>query len=247
MHHILTLGHHRIEMIEQTISNARRLATGTYKWHFLWQHYPLPNKAENWARASQLADEQHLNFYDAGRGLGCNKGIHFLLDRIEPEPGDFVTIFDPDERIVTRGWDEALTAVAACDRTPMSTVMAPGTDFELAELSSPGEMAIINGHHVMIPSCARIASVTCIRWDWWKSVGGYADSNRWYGGFEVHSWNQLEASGKRQAYLLDTWALPWPAQKQFVDAVYREWKIQHAHHGYDGSFEDMLNEQGVSF
>jgi len=245
MHHILTLGHHRIEMIEQTLRNAQRLATGKYKWHFLWQHYPLPNKTENTARAYELARDLGLHLYDAGVGLGCNKGIHYLLDHINPVGGDFVTIFDPDERVTTFGWDEALTAVASDPRYPIVSVKSPQADMELAEV--PVELFIVNGHCVVAASVPKIMSIVCFDWTWWQSVGAYADSGRWYGGMEAHTWPALEATGKQMVYLRDVWTTLYPPSRLFVDRHYTDWKWLHAHHDYDGSFEDLLTERCVTF
>lgn len=238
---MITLGHHRIEMLENFFHNAMEKTTGDFVWAFLWQHYPLPDKAENTERAYALAHRYGLKMFDAGRGLGCSGGVRYVMDKLGIGSGDFVSCCDPDEYFETKGWNEILQRVASDPRFPIATCWNDRTysEISLVEHYQP-RLDFAAGEAVVVAPVPCIMQTAMIRAEWWLTMGGYGDAGRLYGGVEGHFWNQLNASGRQMAFVPSVRVSHGPAGFQVLDREYISWKWAHAHQGFEGDFEAFL-------
>jgi len=242
---VFTLGHHRPSMVNTCVANLREHLTMPHRHCLLWQHYPLPNKAQNARDIRVIADRWGLELFDVGEGLGCTRGTNYLLEQVKPQPDDLILFVDPDERVVHRGFAEAMAIVVAHPHVPVCSLSTPLSQWEIAQRQHVTRS--VNGQACHIPLVPIAIGVTMFHAGWFLEMGGYPETGLTTGGLEVALWGRFAKTKTALAVLADYWVVPWNQGQADIDQAYLEWKTAHRHGGLREEFEPWLKSRGVEF
>lgn len=177
--------------------------------------------------------------HNEGENLGQSDGYNYLMNKI-CSPGDYFTCMGLDSHPSLQDWWSPMAEIMDADESVVwCSVFNPKSFAEMQERGYK-EMTIA-GHKVYHITAPVINSNSCWRFDWVQSVGGFDDGSKYYGPLETRMFNQL--NGNKWIMLADR-EEGNPQVTPMADAEYTDYKWNHAHKGYRGSFNEWLIDNG---
>ncbi|MBP7210947.1 MAG: hypothetical protein KBA02_07125 [Paludibacteraceae bacterium] len=212
--------------------------------YFLYQHYPI-NKEENKKQLQDICNKYGIIWIDSGYDRGLHNGFNHLVSVIDPKDEDVLLGIDPDDIVLTRGWDKAIVDVVSSQ----NSVTMACLDNYFALNHSPGcvfEDAVIAGYRVKIPTNRpTMMNASGFTARWFKQMGGFNEPTTHYGHVESHIWQQLIKHFKRYAILLDYKLENRPGQLPEQNPLYTQYKQAQASFQSRESFEEWLIKKGL--
>lgn len=204
-------------------------------------HYPV-DKQENRARIAMACAKYGAIYLDSGRDLGLHEGLNNAVKTIGIRSDDILIGLDPDD-FVTPGSIQVLEKVMKA--TDEFAVLGLGFSviYDRLKEGVPFERRTIAGESVLIHPTIEMWNVCAWNMKTVYSMGGFKQPNKYYGGIEVATENQMLKDFKRLGYLEHWKSDHLPVDRNdttLFDPQYRNWKTAHAHKGYQGSFEEFL-------
>lgn len=206
-------------------------------------HYPI-NKEKNRERIQELCLQYRCAYIDSGCDLGLHQGLNKAMAIVGVEPDDHLLGCDPDDR-PSKGWALAMTQVMTGD----PSVAVCGMNFWVLPWKQNQQGAwkreIINYHRVWIHPGVEMWNVAAFNMKLVRSLGGFSQPNAYYGGIEIALYHEWVKRQMKLVYLIDYSSEAVPVNREdpeLYDQIYGKWKIDHAMHGYTGSFESYLKE-----
>lgn len=237
MKYICILGFANKETADRTLQQFEMTARGDAKVLILDNHYPLnPPDWKAWAK--RLKGE----YLDAGRNLGLHNGLNMMLRTVGATGSDQMIGYDPDTCPLTEAWDVALFAALQLPNVGWASL---GNRHSESEMTARGYTETKElGMNIWTTKAPVVNSICAFNLDWVLSCGGFQEPTEYYGGLECAMWNHLQAAKKRWVWLKDY--REGKFEPDLSDKIYKEYKWEHAHKGWKGSFDDFLKEKGYA-
>lgn len=229
---IFTILYNNYKVINRSLGKLRETNVCNYPIVALDNHYPRLSKAQK----TRLKNKFNLTILDAGENLGLSGGYNYL---IEKHPlVDYAILYDCDSNPETKGWDKALMQIV---KKPDMAYVCMMFETAKREMGERGFTPIqVDEHVVWRPHAACVQSVSCADLKYLRSIGGLQEPKKYYGGLEscmFKYWND-----EHKLVYIDGVYETQLHGKDDTDEVYRAYKWAYAHEGYNGSFEDYINE-----
>jgi hypothetical protein len=206
--------------------------------HLVDHHYPI-GREQNLQVMKELCEGYGIQFHDPGQDNGYHGGLNWILERIKPEDGDIVVMYDPDAGPEQCDWLDALVDTILAGYSIASLV----DKTILRELNERGynKSEVIGVGDVWEPVTNGILSLYAWDWAYLKQMLPLYEHNPYYGGIESYMWEHLKRLGLKQAYL------PGFSEdnlsRDMADWHYVKWKWEHSYHRrYMGSFTQYLKD-----
>lgn len=229
---IFTILYNNYKVINRSLSKLRKTNVIDLPIVALDNHYPTLTKAQK----TRLKNKFDLTVLDAGENLGLSGGYNYLIEQYSEL--EYAILYDCDSNPETKGWDKALI-----DTIQYSDVAYLSLMFDTAkrEMQERGFTPIQYGEHVIWnPKQACQQSISCADLKYLRSVGGLQEPKKYYGGLEstmFKYWNDKHKIG----YIDGVYETQLHGQDE-TDEIYRAYKWAYAHQGYNGSFEQFIEE-----
>lgn len=229
---IFTILYNNYKVINRSLTQLRKTNTLGLPIVALDNHYPTLTKAQK----TRLKKKFDLKIIDPKENLGLSGGYNRLFSYYTNV--QYAILYDCDSNPTTVGWDKALMDTIKYPDIAYLSLMFDNAKREMIER---GFTPMQYGEHVIWnPKQACQQSVSCADLDYIRSVGGLQEPKKYYGGLEscmFKYWNDQHKIG----YIDGVYETQLHG-KDDTDEVYRAYKWAYAHEGYNGSFEDYINE-----
>jgi len=222
----ITLGFCPARVLEAGMGHFYTTATpGLIETHyFLDQHYPVDRKT-NRNRLLDLCNRYGMKWVDSGRDRGMCAGANFLLSQL-PKDTRYILGYDPDAVATIPGWDAAMVAVLEADSELAWVSLTPACIADNIESGRlQGAIRARAHNRVFVPERVDMFSITGLRADFIRDIGGFSSPFGYYGQVEMPLWAGAKQRGMSYGYLLDYPEGAGPGNLH--DLEYVEWK--HAH------------------
>lgn len=199
-----------------------------WEHYFLYQHYPL-KKEKNKKALKEICDDYGIHWLDAGENLGLSKGFNLALEKCGATDEDLVIGLDPDNIILSPGWDMALVrAIMGGKSIGWASLWNTQSPIEFAQ--KPHTEEVVDGYLKLWITQHPIVNSICIwRVKDLRDMGGLREVTPLYGGLEAEMFPHFKARGLRWA-VLRQYEEGHPIKLK-EDEIYREWKWKYAHTG----------------
>jgi hypothetical protein len=237
---VITPAFCRAELLDLSLQQYYAYQKGNYEHWILLNHYPV-HKAENNAKIIEIAKKYNCKLFDSGQDWGLHTSTNRFLNAVGWP--DMAIAYDPDSAIeqMSHGFDVAL-----------AETMEEGIKHGIAILSLWGigidlkyrvnknfQKILIKNNAVLIHPSVEMWSVSITDAAWVKSIGGYSQTNKYYGGVEVALYQNFRLHNKRLAYLTEYKESYFNYPPEMIHPEYRQWKDAHLA-GFQESFEEWL-------
>lgn len=209
-------------------------------------HYPV-DKENNRKEIKRLAEKFGCHYIDSGKDLGWHHGMNNAVKILGITADDLVLGCDPDDR-ASPGTFQALKDVMDADpKVAICAVNFWVLPWKIKEHGLTMRDEEIAGHKVWVHPSVEMWNVCAFNMRLVFEMGGFTQMSPYYGGLEVAMHRAWQRHGMKLCYLKDysSEAVKLDrTDRTLFDPEYGDWKVEHAHKGYKGSFEEWLKERG---
>jgi len=233
---IFSLSHCNEAVMRRSFNRLMQMSSMRLPIYMLNAHYPLMSHET----LVEICEEFNITLIEhpEQKNIGLHRGYNYLFD-LFPEVKQAIC-FDPDALPNTVGWDKAL--FDAID-IPEVVIAALNHNVIQHELNTRGcnDFANTIGYNLVTPIEPGCMTLGAIDVDWIRSIGGFQEPNEWYGGLESWLWSKYD-NKHRQVYLKDYFDQDQNDVGSLHDAIYTQWKFDHAHKGDKRNFDQYVRD-----
>lgn len=239
---VITPAFCKAELLDLSLQQYYKYQRGNYEHWILLNHYPV-KKAENNTRIIEIAKKYNCKLFDSGQDWGLHTSTNRFLHSIGWPDGMMAIAYDPDSAIegMSYGFDVALAETldeGIGQGIAILGLWGIGIDLKYRENKNFQKVFIKNNAVLLHPSI-EMWSVSITDLDFIKAVGGFQQTNKYYGGVEIALYRNFKLHQKRLAYLTEYKELYFNYPVETIDPEYQQWKHDHLH-GFTESFEKWL-------
>jgi hypothetical protein len=229
--HLITLVFANMDVLDHGFAALHRTTDGCREKFIHWfvdRRYPI-----GYDRLSFFLATQCNVIRTVDENVNLAEAFNRAMEIIDPDPEDYIVIYDSNSEPLTVGWLDALADVLDSDPS-FATIGVLVSELENRTLL--GEFEEVAGHSVFLPSYVPRLKMTMSRASFLREVGVEMD-HPFYGNIETRWINKVHELGFRWGFLQDF----HEGQGAFAkaDDIYLEWKQKHLE-GFNGDFRSYL-------
>lgn len=227
---IFTLLYNEYSVIERSLSQLRATNTENFPIYAVDNDYPFLTLE----MVERLKKDFNLTIIGTRYNRGLSGGYNELINTLDFL--DYAILYDCDSYPITLGWDKAMSDVIRSENVGYLSLIF---DISKSEMNERGYTEWMCGDYaIWTPKQPCVQSISCADLVYLRSIGGLQESKKYYGGLESYMfkfWNDKHRLG----YIRDYTEIQINNIED-VNPLYREYKWEYAHKGYNGSFDDFI-------
>ena len=226
---IFTLLYNEYEIIERSMQQLRNTNTLNLPIYAVDNAYPFLTVE----MVERLKSKYNITIIGERYNRGLSAGYNELINTLN---FDFAILYDCDSYPITQGWDAAMMDVIQHENVKYLCLMFDICRREMIERGYH-QWHYMN-YEIWQPTQACTQSISCADLKFLRNIGGLEEPKKYYGGLEstmFKHWNDINRIGYLNNYFENQ-----INNVEEVNPLYRQYKWEYAHKGYDGSFDDFI-------
>jgi GT2 family glycosyltransferase len=226
---IFTMLYNEYDVIDYSLSQLRKTTTLNLPIYAVDNDYPFLTPD----MVNDLQKKHNFTLIGTRHNRGLAGGANELINSVNV---DYAIGYDCDSNPVTPGWDIAFLKLIKNTNLAYLSLMLEVSKREMLERGHT--VWHYEDYTIWRPHAACVQSVPIFDTAYIKKIGGIQEPKKYYGGLEACMFKYWD-NDHQIGYLDGYYEMP-ENKSDKVNPLYTEYKLEYAHKGYNGSFDDFL-------
>lgn len=204
------------------------------------EHYPIENGADR--IRYKVADLNGI-YLDPGKNLGMQAALNFALKEIAPGPNDVIILSDADDRAPEGAYEKLSQFITLHQEVGIAALSVGCVELNRNNLKPIPRIQMDQlGVYYWTHPGIDMWHIAAYRAEWIQSIGGFGQTNPYWGGLEAYLQPHLNQTKKSLVYLTQYLCIPFShsGDPDYFDLSYRTYKNEIHQKGIKDSFETWL-------